>query len=322
MKKRALGSSGIELPELTLGTWLTFSTSNQEAANGLVEAAFSAGMNAFDTADVYGIGDGESALAIALSRYPRDCYFLASKVFFPMSGAPEDRGLSKKHIFKSIDNSLSRLNTDYLDLYQCHRFDSDVPLEETIEAMGTLISSGKIRAWGTSVWSAPQLQQAQKIAKALGVPGPVSEQPRYNILCPEPEGEVFPVCEALGLGVLTWSPLAQGFLTGKYSEQTSPPQASRASHPKPQGVFLQNALGSPEAFKKVEALRKVAREIGVSLPALAIAWCLRRREVTTVLIGASGIDQLQENLKAVSIDWSEELERAIAKVTAGPHLEL
>ncbi|HBF23226.1 MAG TPA: aldo/keto reductase [Planctomycetes bacterium] len=322
MKKRALGSSGIELPELTLGTWLTFSTSNQELANGLVEAVFDAGINAFDTADVYGMGDGERALAIALSGYPRDSYFLASKVFFPMSDAPEDRGLSKKHIFKSIDNSLSRLNTDYLDLYQCHRFDSDIPLEETIEAMGVLISSGKIRAWGTSVWAPQQLQQAQKVAQALGVPGPVSEQPRYNILCPEPEREVFPVCEALGLGVLTWSPLAQGFLTGKYSEQTSQPKASRASHPKPQGVFLQNALGNPEAFKKVEALKEIARGIGVSLPALAIAWCLRRREVTTVLIGASGIDQLKENLQAVSVDWSEGLERAISKVTAGPLLEL
>jgi len=322
MKRRPLGNSGMDLPELTLGTWLTFSTAHQDTANALVAAAFDAGIDAFDTADVYGMGDGERALAVALRGRARDSYFLASKVFFPMSDAPEDRGLSRAHILDSIDRSLGRLETDHLDLYQCHRFDPEVPLEETVQTLGELVQTGRIRAWGTSVWSAKELRQATTVAESLGVAEPASEQPRYNLLCQEPENDVFPTCSDLSMGTLTWSPLAQGFLTGKYEENTPPPGQSRGSNPNPQGVFLSNALDSAEAFRRVRALGAVAADAGISLPCLALAWCLRRREVTTVLLGASRVDQLASNLEAVEVDWTPELDRAVSKAAAGPHIDL
>ena len=322
MKRRLLGNSGMDLPELTLGTWLTFSTAHQDTANALVAAAFDAGIDAFDTADVYGIGDGERALATALRGHPRETYFIASKVFFPMSDAPEDRGLSRAHILDSIDRSLGRLETDHLDLYQCHRFDPDIPLEETVQTLGELVLEGKIRAWGTSVWSAGELRQATEVAESLGVAGPSSEQPRYNLLCQEPEDEIFPACSDLGLGTLTWSPLAQGFLTGKYPEKGPPPGRSRGSNPNPQGVFLINALDSAEAFGRVRALAAVATEAGITLPCLALAWCLRRKDVTTVLLGASRVEQLVANLEAVEVDWTPELENAVSAAAAGPHIDL
>jgi len=288
----------------------------------MVQRALDAGIHLFDTADIYDYGAAELALARALQHSPRADILLASKVFFPMSDAPRDRGLSREHIFRSIDQSLIRLNTDYLDLYQCHRFDPETPLEETVQAMGDLIKLGKIRHWGTSTFSASQLQRAHDMARSLGVAPPTTEQARYNFLCREVEAEVVPMADALKMGLLWWSPLAQGLLTGKYQNLEALPADSRAADPQRVGDFLDRALANQEVMLAAHRFHDVARSLGVPTASLALAWCLHQQPGSCVLIGARTPAQLDEALQATTISWTPDIRAAFAEWNSGQDFDL
>ncbi len=320
MRYRKLGNSGLRVSAVSLGSWLTYGATVGDGECGrIVRAALDAGITLFDTADVYANGAAEEALGRALKGLRRDHLVLASKAFFPMSDSPNDRGLSRKHLTESCDRTLQRLGTDYLDLYQCHRFDEETPLSETVATMGDLIRRGKILYWGTSMWDASQLREACAFCDRMGVPRPVSEQPRYNLLSREIEAEVLPACEELGIGLLVWSPLGQGLLTGKYHRGAEPPAGSRATTEKG-GGFLRSyieKLGGEEAvFGRVERLEKVAVRHGLAPAALALAWCLRRDPVAAVLVGATRPEQLAENVLAADLAWTADLEAAVEQALA------
>ncbi|RMH03474.1 MAG: aldo/keto reductase [Planctomycetota bacterium] len=322
MEYHALGRSGLRVPRLALGTWLTLARIPRAEAAGLVAAALEAGINFFDTADVYDRGGAEEVLGELLAPHRREHLVVATKAFHPMSDDPNDRGLSRKHLFESVHASLRRLRTDYLDLFQFHRFDPETPLEETIRAVGDLIRQGKVLYWGTSMWSASQLRVACRLADELGVPRPISEQPRFNMLCREIEAEVLPACRELGIGLLFWSPLAQGLLTGKYRRGQAPPAGSRGADPRRVGQFLDRALASDEVWDRVERVLALADRAGVPPAVLAVAWCLRRAPEGTVLLGASRVEQLRELVPAATMDWPEGLEEALEEALAGPPLKL
>ncbi|MBC8327209.1 MAG: aldo/keto reductase, partial [Planctomycetes bacterium] len=226
-----LGRSGLRVPRLALGTWLTLARIDRSRAADLVSASLDAGVNFFDTADVYDRGGAEEVLGGLLAGHRREHLVVATKAFHAMSDDINDCGLSRKHLFESIHASLRRLGTDYVDLYQFHRFDTETPLDETVRAIGDLIRQGKVLYWGTSMWSAAQLREACRLADELGVPRPISEQPRYSMLCREIEAEVVPACRELGIGLLFWSPLAQGMLTGKYRRDAAPPAGRPGAEP-------------------------------------------------------------------------------------------
>jgi voltage-dependent potassium channel beta subunit len=322
MEYRNLGASGLRVSRLALGSWLTFGQHGTETAHELVDLALASGINFLDTADVYDNGLAEEMLGEILSTRNRADLVLATKLYFPMSDNVNDQGLSRKHIFESIDASLSRLNTDYIDLYQCHRYDEDVPLIETVRAMGDLMRAGKILYWGTSCWTAAQLRDACQLCDRLNVPRPISEQPPYNMLSREIEAEVLPTCAELGIGVINWSPLAQGFLTGKYKSRQGSPEGTRGADDNIDGFFLNRALQHAPAFERLAAIEKVAAQFEIKLPILALAWCLRRPELTSVILGASKTAQLQQNLEALAIEWTPELDQACEQALAGPPLEL
>ncbi|MEA2438667.1 MAG: hypothetical protein QOH76_91 [Thermoleophilaceae bacterium] len=307
MRYRKLGSSELEVSEISLGSWLTFSGGVEfEQTRACTDAAFDAGINFFDTANVYGRGTAESAWGEVLSGRPRDSYVLATKVWGQMSDDPADRGLSAAQIDKQIDGSLARLQTDYVDLYQAHRFDPDVPIEETIEALEQVVASGKTRYLGFSEWTPEQIQTAIDIA------GPdlfVSSQPQYSMLWQAPEVEVFPLCAASGISQIVWSPLAQGLLTGKYRAGQAPPPDSRAAHSEmgaPMRMLMNDA-----ALEAVERLRPVAEEAGLSMTELALAWVLRRPEVASAIVGASRPEQVHANVKASGVELADDTLAAI-----------
>jgi aryl-alcohol dehydrogenase-like predicted oxidoreductase len=275
MRYRKLGSSDLEVSEISLGSWLTYAGGVEaEQTRACTEAAFEAGINFFDTANVYGRGAAESAWGEVLSRRPRDSYILATKVWGQMSDDPSDRGLSARQIAKQIDASLSRLRTDYIDVYQTHRFDPDVPIEETIEALRQVVEEGKARCLGFSEWTPEQIEAAIEIG---GQDLFVSSQPQYSILWRAPEAELFPLCAANGISQIVWSPLAQGVLTGKYTPGQPPPPDSRAASEN-MGGFI-GALMQDPVLEAVARLRPIAEEAGLSLPEMALAWVLRREEL-------------------------------------------
>jgi aryl-alcohol dehydrogenase-like predicted oxidoreductase len=298
MKLRKLGSSDVEVSEISLGSWLTYSGGVAfEQTRACTDAAFEAGINFFDTANVYGRGAAESAWGEILSGRPRDSYVLATKVWGQMSDDPDDRGLSGAQIAKQIDASLERLRTDYVDLYQAHRFDPDVPVEETIEALQAVVASGKARYLGFSEWTTEQIQAAIDIA------GPdlfVSSQPQYSMLWQAPEAELFELCEANGISQIVWSPLAQGVLTGKYRPGEEPPPGSRAAHDE-MNIAMQLVMND-STLEAVDRLRPIAEGAGLSLTELALAWVLRRREVASAIVGASRPEQVYANAKASGIE--------------------
>ena len=300
MRYRKLGSSDLEVSEISLGSWLTFSGGvGLEQTRACTDAAFDAGINFFDTANVYGRGASESAWGEILSGRPRDSYVLATKVCGQMSDDPDDRGLSAAQIAKQIDASLARLRTDHVDLYQAHRFDPEVPLEETLEALQQVVSSGKARYLGFSEWTPEQIETAIEIA------GPdlfVSSQPQYSMLWQAPEAEVFPLCAANGISQIVWSPLAQGLLTGKYRAGEAPPPDSRAASSE-MSVSMDLVM-SDERLQAVDRLRPVAEQAGVSMAELALAWVLRRSELASAIIGASRPEQVHANAKASGIELS------------------
>lgn len=292
MKMRTLGDSGIQVSEISLGSWLTYGVGVEaEKARACLDRAFDAGINFIDTANIYGVGAAESFLGQALKGRPRDSYVMATKLFFPMT--PDDRGLSRVQVLKQVDASLTRLKTDYIDLYQCHRYDEDTPIAETMEALSEIVRAGKVRAIGFSEWS------PQNIRDALAVPGTVkfvSSQPQYSLLWRRPEKEVIPLCAANGISQIVWSPLAQGMLTGKYKPGSPPPADSRAaSESQGQWIsrFMQDAI-----IAAVDQIGGVAAEAGCSLAQFALAWILREPNVASAIIGASRPEQISENAAA------------------------
>lgn len=312
MKYRNLGQTGLRVSTVSFGSWMTFGRMQQASVNELVATAIDGGINFLDTADIYDKGLAESLLGQAVKGRRRDHLVLASKAFWPMSDSPNDRGLSRKHLFESCHASLKRLGTDYLDLYQCHRFDPETPLEETVRAMGDLIRQGKILYWGTSVWDAQQLREACRIADALQVPRPASEQPRYNMLQREIETDVVPACAELGIGLIVWSPLAQGILTGKYLGGVNP--ESRAADQEGIGRFMAEDVRNEEWKNLVRDLQNIASNFGMPLSQMALAWCLRQEALSSVIVGATRIEQLSENLQAADLDWTDECQQAIAQI--------
>ena len=307
MKYRKLGSSDLEVSEISLGSWLTYSGGiATDQTRACTDAAFEVGINFFDTANVYGRGAAESAWGEILSGRPRDSYILATKVFMPMSDDPADRGLSAAQIHKQIDASLARLQTDYVDLYQAHRFDTDAPIEETIEAFQEVVTSGKARYLGFSEWTPEQIQAAIDIA------GPelfVSSQPQYSMLWRAPETEVFPLCAANDISQIVWSPLAQGLLTGKYRPGQPPPADSRAAS-EAMGLFM-GLLLTDAALEAVDRLRPVAEEAGLSMTEMALGWVLRRPELGCAIVGASRPEQVHANVKASGVELTPDTLTAI-----------
>jgi aryl-alcohol dehydrogenase-like predicted oxidoreductase len=308
------------LSAVGLGSWLTYGGSVEEAtARSCIERALELGVNFIDTANVYGRGRAEEVVGRALSAYPRDSYVLATKVYFPMGDGPNDRGLSRKHVFEQCHLSLRRLGVDYIDLYQCHRWDEDTPLEETCGVMDDLVRQGMILYWGVSEWSAMQIRDAVDLCGRRGWTPPSSNQPEYNALQRSIEREVLPTTRELGLGNVVWSPLAQGILTGKYRSVAELPEGSRAAGP--QGGFMHRYL-RPEVLDAVGRLGSLAAEAGCSIPQLALAWCLRRPEVTSVIVGATSLGQVDENVAAADLDLDsrvlEAVDRLLEPVVAPP----
>jgi len=307
MRYRKLGSSDLEVSEISLGSWLTYSGGVAfDQTRACTDAAFDAGINFFDTANVYGRGAAESAWGEILSGRPRDSYILATKVWGQMSDDEDDRGLSAPQIAKQIDASLERLRTDYVDLYQCHRFDPDVPIEETIEALQQVVASGKARYLGFSEWTAEQIQAAIDIA---GSDLFVSSQPQYSMLWRAPEAEIFPLSAANGISQIVWSPLGQGVLTGKYRLGETPPSDSRAASDAMN--FAMSRLLNDTILEAVERLRPVAEQAGLSMTEMALAWVLRRDELASAIVGASRPEQVHANVAASGIELSGDTLAAI-----------
>lgn len=298
MLYRPLGASGLKVSVVGLGSWLTIGkTLANDATATLVRAAFDRGVNLFDTADVYNQGEGERSLGAALRGLPRHQCVLATKCFFPMSDGPNDRGLSRKHIHESIRGSLQRLQTDYVDLYQCHRHDPEVPLLETARAMDDLIRQGLVLYWGVSQWPAERIAELDALCRAERLHRPISDQPLYNLCDRTIEAAVLPACEKAGLGVLCYSPLAQGVLTGKYGSTTAPPADSRAADPRANqfiGRYLTDAN-----VQRVRELSRLAAARGLTATQVALAFCLRDRRVASVLVGSRTPEQLAGTLAAV-----------------------
>lgn len=305
MEYRRLGRSGLRVSEISLGSWLTFGASVAgDDVGKIVGRALDLGVNFFDTADIYAAGAAESALREALSGVPRQRLVLASKAFFPMSDDPNDRGLSRKHLVESVEASLRRLGTDYLDLHQCHRSDPTVPMDETVRAYEDLIRQGKVLYWGVSEWRAAQVVDAVRQAERWGAYAPVSNQPQYSILRRSIEREVLPVCMREGLGQLVFSPLAQGVLTGKYRPGDRP-AGTRAADPA-SSRFMEAFL-QPEMLERVETLRPLARDLGLSMAQLGLAWCLRQPGVASVIAGATRVSQIEDNVGASGVALPDEV---------------
>jgi aryl-alcohol dehydrogenase-like predicted oxidoreductase len=309
VRYRRLGSSDIEVSEISLGSWLTYSGGvGDEQARACVRAAFEEGINFIDTANVYGRGAAETLLGDVLSTYPRSSYVLATKVYFPMSEL--DRGLSAAQIHKQIDASLQRLRTDHVDLYQCHRYDEETPLAETMGALGEVVAAGKARHIGFSEWPVERVEESLAIAAAQsGVPRWVSSQPQYSMLWRAPEARLIPLCEREQISQIVWSPLAQGVLTGKYRPGEPPPADSRAAS-ESMGGFI-DRLVAPLVLEAVERLRPVAQQASVTMAQLALAWVLRQDNVASAIVGASRPEQVHANAAASGIALGADVLAAI-----------
>lgn len=306
MQYRKLGSSDLSVSEISLGSWLTYGGGVDRAtAEACVRRALDEGINLIDTANVYSGGKAESFLGEALEGVPRDRYVLATKLYFPMPDG--GRGLSAAQIEKQLDASLARLRVDHVDLYQCHRWDAETPLEETMAALTRAVRAGKTRYLGFSEWTAPQIEASF----ALEGERFVSSQPQYSLLYRAPEAEVFPTCRARGIGQIVWSPLAQGILSGKYEPGRPPPAGSRAASDA-MNTFIRRRLVD-RVLEGVRRLGPVARDLGLTLPQLALAWVLRRPEVSSAIVGATRPEQVTENARASGAALTGE---AIARIEA------
>lgn len=300
MLYRRLGRTGMKVSAISLGAWTTYGGSVQDKAliKDIAAAALEHGVNFFDNADVYATGKGESFLGEVLEDLgtPRHHLVLSTKVFWPMSDDVNDRGLSRKHVLESIDMSLERMRTDYVDVYFAHRFDPETPMDEIVEAFSDVVRSGRAHYWGTSEWSAAQIAEAHTYAKAHGLVAPVTEQPQYSMLYRERvENEILPTTEAKGIGLVVWSPLAMGMLTGKYDDGV--PAGSRFAD---NDGFRERFLTDANAAK-VKALKGVADDLGISRAQLALAWTLRQSGVSSVITGATRVEQLVDNVAAADV---------------------
>ena len=298
---RYLGNSGLKVSEITYGNWVTHGSQvDDSAAIATVHAALDAGITTFDTADVYANTAAEAVLGKALSGQRRESLEIFTKVYFPTGPqGPNDTGLSRKHIFESINGSLKRLGTDYVDLYQAHRFDYETPLEETFQAFADVVRQGKALYIGVSEWTAEQLREGHTLAKSYGVQL-ISNQPQYSALWRVIEGKVVPASEELGISQIVWSPMAQGVLSGKYLPGRPVPEGSRATDDKSGARFIQSFLRD-DVLEAVQRLKPVAEQAGISLPQLAIAWVLQNKNVASALVGASRPEQLAETVKASGV---------------------
>jgi aryl-alcohol dehydrogenase-like predicted oxidoreductase len=306
MRYRQLGSSDLNVSVISLGSWLTYGVGvERDNAVACVNKAFDLGINLIDTANVYGRGAAESVLGDALAKRPRDSYVLATKVFGEMSAT--DRGLSAIQITKQLDASLKRLKVDYIDLYQCHRYDIETPLEETMEALSQAVRSGKVRYIGFSEWAPQHIRDALALAgpSGTGVEKFVSSQPQYSLLWRRPEKEVIPLCAANGVSQIVWSPLAQGVLTGKYAPGAKPAADTRAASDKMGGAI--GGWMRPQVLETVQKLKPVAAEAGCTLGQFALAWVLREPNIASAIVGASRPDQLEENAAAADLDIDPKL---------------
>jgi aryl-alcohol dehydrogenase-like predicted oxidoreductase len=319
MRYRRLGDSEIEVSEISLGSWLTYGHGvEREHTEACTRAAFDVGINFFDTANVYGVGAAETAWGEVLKDFDRDSYILATKLYFPMSET--DRGLSREQIHKQIDASLERLQTDYVDLYQCHRPDPETAIEETMEALTEVCEAGKAREIGFSEWTVEQIQAG------LDVPGTrnwVSSQPQYNMIWRAPEAELIPFCAEHGISQIVWSPLAQGVLTGKYKAGEAPPPDSRAASD--EMSFAISAYMGDEVLEATQRLTGVAEQAGLSMVEMALAWVLRTDNVASAIIGASRPEQVHANAAASGVTLSQDVLDAIDEalgdvVVTGPRL--
>src|SRR5437588_3831293 len=306
MRHRRLGSSDLEVSEISLGSWLTYGggvTDNH--AEACIRKAFEVGINFIDTANVYARGDAEEFLGQVLAGRPRDSYILATKLYFPMNG---DRGLSRAQVLKQIDASLARLRTDYVDLYQCHRYDPETPLEETMEALTEVVRQGKTRYLGFSEWTAEQIEASLELS-AQGLEKFVSSQPQYSILYRVPEREVIPLCRENGISQIVWSPLAQGTLTGKYKPGEEPQHGTRAASP--QMGWSMDRFRDDDVLTAVQRLVPIAEGLGITMAQLALAWVLREDNVASAITGASRPEQVEQNAAASGIELDEATLQAI-----------
>lgn len=310
MKYRRLGNSDLNVSEISLGSWLTYGGGvERQQAEACIHKAFDVGINFIDTANVYGRGAAESLLGEVLQGIDRKSYVLATKVYFPMS--PTDQGLSAAQIYKQIDASLQRLRTDYVDLYQCHRYDVNTPLEETMEALTNVVRQGKARYIGFSEWNPAQIQAALNMTNMEQF---VSSQPQYSMLWRKPEAEVFPLCAANGISQIVWSPLAQGVLTGKYQPGQKPPSDSRAANSQ-MNAFMGD-ITSDRVLSAVQNLKPIAQSLNISMAQLALAWVLKDERVSSTIIGASRPEQVADNAVASNVKLNDDVLTKIDEVLA------
>jgi aryl-alcohol dehydrogenase-like predicted oxidoreductase len=318
MEHRHLGRSGLKISEIAYGNWLTHGSQVEEdAAKACVAAALDEGITTFDTADVYAGTAAEAVLGRALHGVRRESIEIFTKVYWPTGPGVNDRGLSRKHIMESANASLRRLQTDYVDLYQAHRFDYETPLEETLRAFDDLVRQGKVLYLGVSEWRAEQIADALRIADLMGFDRIVSNQPQYNMIWRVIEAEVVPLCEKEGIGQVVWSPIAQGALTGKYLPGGELPPGSRANDPTGAN-FIRNYLTEP-ILSRAQQLRPVAEQAGLSLAQLAIAWTLQNPGVSAAIVGATRPEQVRENVRAAGVRLGQDIMRRIDDVL-GPEI--
>jgi aryl-alcohol dehydrogenase-like predicted oxidoreductase len=313
MRLRRLGSSDLQVSEIALGSWLTYGGGvGDAAARACIDKAFDVGINFFDTSNVYGRGAAETLLGEVVEDRPRDSYLLATKLFFPMDDTGENQGLSRRQVFKQIDDSLRRLRTDYVDLYQCHRYDRLTSLEETMEALTEVVRQGKVRYLGFSEWTPGQIRAALDLSPPYEKF--VSSQPEYSILWRGPEAEVIPLCAENGISQIVWSPLAQGVLTGKYRPGEPPPAGTRMSS-ETMG-WAMDRFRDDDVLEAVDRLRPIAEGLGITMAQLAIAWVLREPNLASAIIGATRPEQVVDNAAASGIELDEATLAAIDEAVA------
>lgn len=313
MKFRKLGRTGLKVSEISLGSWLTYGNSTEkEQAYSVIEKAYELGINSFDTANVYAKGEAERIVGEALKKFPRESYVLASKVYWPMGDGINDRGLSRKHVFEQLHASLKRLNHDYLDIYYCHRYDPETPIDETLRTIDDMVRQGKVLYVGVSEWTAQQIEKGLGTADKYLLDRIVVNQPIYNMLDRYIEKDVIPVSQQNGISQIVFSPLAQGILTGKYKAGEKLPEGSRAADPK-SNIHMNRYLND-EILTKVGQLEKIANEMDVRLSQLAIAWILRQENVASALVGATRPEQVEENARAIDIQMNEALVNQIEEI--------
>ncbi|MFD0672456.1 aldo/keto reductase family protein [Cohnella sp. GCM10027633] len=310
MQYRRVGNSGLKVSEIGLGSWLTYGTAaEKEAADACIRSAYENGINFFDTSNAYNSGEGEKAMGAVLKQFSRSSYVLSTKVYFPMGEGPNDRGLSRKHIMEQCEASLRRLGVDYIDIYFCHRYDAETPVEETLRALDDLTSQGKVLYAAVSEWSAAQIADAAGITRRLGLRPLISNQPIYNLFERYIEREVLPLSTKEGLGQIVFSPLAQGVLTGKYKPGQAYPADSRGANESVNGVI--KSYFRDDVLEVVQRLNDIAGDLGLTLSQLALAWVLRQEGVSSALIGATKPSQIEENVRASGVKLSPD---ALARI--------